>query len=209
MDCGFQRFSRTWFVNYLCQDWIPAMPDDRRAAAGRRLDGRSRLRQRPGPDPAARCYPEARLVGFDLHAPAIEAARANAEAAGVGDRIRFEVLDAAEGIPGAYDLITCFDVVHDMPFPARRCPRSARRWRRAAASSSSSSTSRRAAAEHRPPLRPRRLGLRRERQLLHDPGAGVGGDGDGTCMGARPRAAGTEAGFSESACSTSRRTRST
>ena len=24
--CGFQRFSRTGFVNYLCQDWIPAMP---------------------------------------------------------------------------------------------------------------------------------------------------------------------------------------
>jgi hypothetical protein len=33
--CGFQRFSRTGFVNYLCQDWIPAMPEiDARLRAG-------------------------------------------------------------------------------------------------------------------------------------------------------------------------------
>jgi 2-polyprenyl-3-methyl-5-hydroxy-6-metoxy-1,4-benzoquinol methylase len=57
------------------------------------------------------------MVGFDNYAPAIEAANANAAAAGVADRVRFEVVDVTKPIPGAYDLITTFDVVHDMPFP--------------------------------------------------------------------------------------------
>jgi SAM-dependent methyltransferase len=115
--CGFERFSRTAFVNNLCRDWIPAMPEvDRRLRAGGTAadvgcgNGQALIELAKG-------YPEARLVGYDYHVPAIEAARANAEAAGVGDRIRFEVLDAVKGIPGSYDLITCFDVVHDMPRP--------------------------------------------------------------------------------------------
>jgi 2-polyprenyl-3-methyl-5-hydroxy-6-metoxy-1,4-benzoquinol methylase len=116
-SCGFQRFSRTWFVNFLNQDWIPAMPEVvRRLEAGGTVadvgcgNGLALIE-------LAKAYPTARLVGFDVHPPAIEAARANAAAAGLGDRIRFEVLDVGEGIPGRYDLITCFDVVHDMPHP--------------------------------------------------------------------------------------------
>jgi SAM-dependent methyltransferase len=31
--------------------------------------------------------------------------------------VRFEVCDVTRGIPGTYDLITSFDVVHDMPRP--------------------------------------------------------------------------------------------
>jgi SAM-dependent methyltransferase len=115
--CGFERFSRTAFLNNLCQDWIPAMPEvDRRLRAGGTAadigcgNGQALIELAKG-------YPEARFVGYDSHAPAIAAARANAEAAGVADRVRFEVLDAARGIPGAFDLITCFDVVHDMPRP--------------------------------------------------------------------------------------------
>jgi 2-polyprenyl-3-methyl-5-hydroxy-6-metoxy-1,4-benzoquinol methylase len=115
--CGFERFSRAGFVNHLCAEWIPAMPEvERRLRAGGAAadvgcgNGQALLQ-------LARCYDKARLVGFDLHAPAIESARANAAAAGLADRVRFEVLDAGQGIPGRYDLITCFDVVHDMPRP--------------------------------------------------------------------------------------------
>jgi 2-polyprenyl-3-methyl-5-hydroxy-6-metoxy-1,4-benzoquinol methylase len=121
-SCGFQRFSRTWFVNFLNQDWIPAMPViDRRLRNGGSVadvgcgNGLALIELAKG-------YPTATLVGFDVHAPAIEAARANAAAAGLGDRIRFEVLDAGQGIPGTYDLITCFDVVHDMPHPRQALP---------------------------------------------------------------------------------------
>jgi tRNA A58 N-methylase Trm61 len=65
----------------------------------------------------SRGYPNARLIGLDNYAPAITAANANARAAGLADRVRFEVCDVAKGLPGRYDLITLFDVVHDMPHP--------------------------------------------------------------------------------------------
>ena len=115
--CGFERFTRTAFRNNLVQDWIPAMPevDARLRAGGSAADvgcgnGQALLFLAQG-------YPEATLVGFDNYAPAIEAANANAAAAGVADRVRYEVVDVTKSIPGTYDLITTFDVVHDMPFP--------------------------------------------------------------------------------------------
>jgi 2-polyprenyl-3-methyl-5-hydroxy-6-metoxy-1,4-benzoquinol methylase len=49
--------------------------------------------------------------------PSISRARANAEAAGVAGRVRFEQLDASRGIPAQYDIITTFDVVHDAVDP--------------------------------------------------------------------------------------------
>lgn len=115
--CGFERFSRPAFVNNLCRNWIPAMPevDARLRAGGSAADvgcgnGLALIELAKG-------YPAARVIGYDLHAPAIEEARANAAEAGVGDRVRFEVRDATLGLPETYDLITCFDVVHDMPRP--------------------------------------------------------------------------------------------
>lgn len=115
--CGFERFTRTDFLNNMCQDWIPAMPEvDARLRAGGSVadvgcgNGQALIH-------LARCYPEATLVGFDAHPPAIEAANSNATKAGLSDRIRFEVRDVTQGIPGSYDLITAFDVVHDLPWP--------------------------------------------------------------------------------------------
>lgn len=48
----------------------------------------------------------------------MDATRRNAAAAGVADRIRVEQLDVARGIPGRYDIVTIFDVLHDSPDPA-------------------------------------------------------------------------------------------
>jgi 2-polyprenyl-3-methyl-5-hydroxy-6-metoxy-1,4-benzoquinol methylase len=65
----------------------------------------------------AQGYPSATVVGFDYHADSIAQARERAEQSGLGDRLRFEV-SAADEFPGTgYDLITCFDCLHDMGDP--------------------------------------------------------------------------------------------
>ena len=48
----------------------------------------------------------------------MEQARAAAEAAGVAERVRFEVADGANGLPRRFDVISIFDVVHDAVDPS-------------------------------------------------------------------------------------------
>ncbi|MGY1828857.1 class I SAM-dependent methyltransferase [Geodermatophilus sp. SYSU D01180] len=64
----------------------------------------------------ALAYPAATVDGFDVDAPSVEAARRNAAEAGVADRVRFEVTDAAT-VSGTYDVVTAFECVHDLPDP--------------------------------------------------------------------------------------------
>ena len=62
-------------------------------------------------------FPRSRIVGYDVYEPNIDRAMANAHAAGVAAQARFERLDASKAIPGQYDLITTFDVIHDAVDP--------------------------------------------------------------------------------------------
>lgn len=64
----------------------------------------------------AETFPNARVHGFDFHAPSIETARLRAEEAGVADRTTFEVADA-KGYDGTYDVVCFFDCLHDMGDP--------------------------------------------------------------------------------------------
>ena len=65
----------------------------------------------------AQTYLRSRYVGYDVFAPSIARATANAQAAGVADRVRFEQRDVSQGLPELYDVITTFDVVHDAVNP--------------------------------------------------------------------------------------------
>lgn len=66
----------------------------------------------------ARAYPQARFEGYDVDGPSVDMARANAEAAGVADRVTFHVADAAtltSEVP--LDAAFAFECTHDMPRP--------------------------------------------------------------------------------------------
>ena len=115
---GMDRFTAMWHENLLLQQWLPACPDAvaKLEAGGRLADvgcgqGRAVVR-------LAKAFPRATVDGYDVLPRNIERARAHARAEGVDDRVRFEVIDAAEGVPGTYDVITTWDVLHDAVDPA-------------------------------------------------------------------------------------------
>lgn len=114
---GVERLTGVTFEHALIPEMIPAVPglDDRL------LDGADVADIGCGAGKAiitlAQAYPRARFHGFDIHGPSIERARTAADAAGVSDRVSFTELDVTGGIPGSYDVITIFDVVHDSREP--------------------------------------------------------------------------------------------
>jgi ubiquinone/menaquinone biosynthesis C-methylase UbiE len=66
----------------------------------------------------ARAYPQASFHGIDLDAQSIEDARANADAAGVADRVTFTHADAAEyALTRQFDLVLLIDALHEMAKP--------------------------------------------------------------------------------------------
>ncbi|GIE95629.1 class I SAM-dependent methyltransferase [Paractinoplanes rishiriensis] len=116
---GLERFTGGAFDHLLPQQWLPAMPAvQRRLEAGAAVAdvgcGRGRALI-----VLAQHFPQSRFTGFDIHPESIAAARQAAAEAGVSDRVVFECLDAAAGLPGTYDVITTFDVIHDAAEPDR------------------------------------------------------------------------------------------
>lgn len=66
----------------------------------------------------ATAYPLLHVEGFDVDEPSIDAARTNARAAGVDDRVRFHGADgAALAEHGPFDAAFAFECLHDMPQP--------------------------------------------------------------------------------------------
>ncbi|MEV2236890.1 class I SAM-dependent methyltransferase [Micromonospora sp. NPDC049891] len=67
----------------------------------------------------ARAYPGVRVTGIDISAGAIALANENTARAGVADRVRFTVGDAADraGTKEGYDLVCLFDALHELTDP--------------------------------------------------------------------------------------------
>jgi 2-polyprenyl-3-methyl-5-hydroxy-6-metoxy-1,4-benzoquinol methylase len=112
--------NRPQFVNLLGSEWLPAMPD---VHARLQADPSARVADVAcgggwSSIAIARAYPKARVDGFDLDPASIELARANAEDAGLAERIQFHVRDAGDPeLAGRYDLVTIFEALHDMSNP--------------------------------------------------------------------------------------------
>jgi SAM-dependent methyltransferase len=116
---GQALFNRAGWRDQLAQEWVPALP------------GVGELLSRPGARAVdlgcgtgfssvalAAAYPGLHVLGVDNDDASVMDARANAEAAGVADRVRFEVADAdAPLVPGTYDVAFYLESLHDMAHP--------------------------------------------------------------------------------------------
>jgi 2-polyprenyl-3-methyl-5-hydroxy-6-metoxy-1,4-benzoquinol methylase len=109
--------NRPQFVNLLASVWLPAMPDvvARLEQGGTVADiacgcGWSSIA-------IARAFPNVTVHAFDLDEASIADAKRNAQESVVADRVHVEVRDAADAAAGAYDLVCCFEALHDMAHP--------------------------------------------------------------------------------------------
>lgn len=111
--------NRPMFLHQLGQELLPQAPDvQARLRAGARVAdiGTGHGWSAIG---LARSYPDITVDGFDLDSPSIDAARRNAVAAGVEDRVRFHHGDAA-ALPAPqphYDVVFAFECIHDLADP--------------------------------------------------------------------------------------------
>jgi len=114
---GTERFFRAGYAANLVSGWLPALD----GVVAKLEQGASVADFGCGHGAStivmAQAFPRSTFTGFDYHAPSIERARAAAREAGVERTCRFEVA-TAKSYPGAgYDLVACFDCLHDMGDP--------------------------------------------------------------------------------------------
>jgi 2-polyprenyl-3-methyl-5-hydroxy-6-metoxy-1,4-benzoquinol methylase len=115
---GTERFFRAGYRGNLVSSWLPSLDGvvkklergAKVADVGCGLGASAIL--------MAQAFPRARFFGYDSHAKSIELARERAAEAKVGDRVTFEVAQAAEFPGREYDLVCHFDCLHDMENPS-------------------------------------------------------------------------------------------
>lgn len=122
---GTERFFRPGYSAHLVSTWIPSLTgiDEKLKAGGKVADvgcghGASTVIM-------ARAYPNSQFWAFDNHEASVRHAREAAEAAGITDRVHFDVVSAQTMPDNQYDLIAFFDCLHDMGDPIGACKRAA------------------------------------------------------------------------------------
>lgn len=115
--CGVAAFYRNAYRGSLVPEWLPALDGvTAKLERGAKVadvgcgHGHSTVLM-------AQAYPKSKFWGFDAHEDSIKSAREVAKAAGVADRVTFEVADASAYPRNNYDLICFFDCLHDMGRP--------------------------------------------------------------------------------------------
>lgn len=110
--------NRPMYLHLLGHDYLRSLPEVATAldAGGRVADvgcggGWSSIG-------VAEAFPAAHVDGFDIDAPSVALATANAEARGLGDRVTFRHTDGADvADAGRYQLVLALECIHDMPDP--------------------------------------------------------------------------------------------
>lgn len=117
MSCGSAAFFRNGYQASIVQHWLPALTGVvEKLRTGINVadvgcgHGHSTIIM-------AKAFPNSRFYGYDAHAESIATARNNAAAAGIADRVHFDVASAT-GVPDRqYGLLCYFDSLHDMGDP--------------------------------------------------------------------------------------------
>ena len=111
------RIFRNGYAAHLVHDWLPALQGvEAKLRTGAVVAdvgcgyGSSTILM-------AEAYPMSTFIGYDYHEASISAAREAARRANVADRVRFEVASASAMPDSGFDLVCCFDCVHDMGDP--------------------------------------------------------------------------------------------
>jgi len=114
---GTERFFRPGYLANLPSSWIPSL----QGVEAKLREGATVADVGCGHGAStiimAKAWPRSRFAGFDFHRESIETARRRAAAAGVADRVTFEVAPATEFPGDGYDLVCHFDCLHDLPDP--------------------------------------------------------------------------------------------
>ena len=117
MFCGVERFFRPGYAANLVQAWIPALE----GVEEKLLRGATVADVGCGPGITTiimgQAFPKSSFVGFDFHAPSVDRANRLAAEAGLEGRVKFEVASAKDFPGSGYDLVACFDCLHDMGDP--------------------------------------------------------------------------------------------
>jgi SAM-dependent methyltransferase len=114
--CGTEKFFKPTYENFLVADWIPALD-----GVAAKLNAGAKVADVGCGHGAStiilgKAFPKSHFIGYDFHTPSVECARERATSQGVTN-VTFEVA-TAKSFPGNdYDLIGCFDCLHDMGDP--------------------------------------------------------------------------------------------
>jgi len=114
---GCERFFRPSYHAHLVDEWLPALD----GVVDKLRQGTSVADVGCGHGAStilmAQAFPASSFVGYDYHSESIDTARERAAAAGLGDRVRFEVAPAGGFGGTGLGLVTMFDCLHDMGDP--------------------------------------------------------------------------------------------
>lgn len=117
---GQGAINRVTFLQDLPNIWLPAIPEVHARLLAQPPARVADLGTGAGWSSIgmAQAFPHIRVDGFDLDAPSVDLAHANAAQFGINGRLNFHVRDAADpSLAGQYDLVTAFEAVHDMSNP--------------------------------------------------------------------------------------------
>jgi 2-polyprenyl-3-methyl-5-hydroxy-6-metoxy-1,4-benzoquinol methylase len=114
---GTEKFFRPGYQANLVAAWLPALDD----VIGKLEHGAKVADIGCGHGAStiimAEAFPNSRFIGFDYHDKSIERARAAAREAGNMSNVSFEAATAKDAPGTDYDLVCCFDCLHDMGDP--------------------------------------------------------------------------------------------